>query len=179
MGLLIVSFRNKKKIDVYCCFRCVGKSCLLMKYTSDTFLHESPPTVFENYASYANVDGCSVNLCEFKECEVKSLSDNNKNVSAFYDTSGDPNFSSVRPISYPDTDVFLVCFSVVDFFSFDSIENYWVPEIRHHCPQTPIVLVGTKLDLRSDEKTLQRLGKQSSRVIKHAEVSFAKFIKIL
>lgn len=144
-----------------------------MKYTSDTFLHESPPTVFKNYASYANVDGCSVNLCEFEKCKVLSQSESYEKIfQPFMTHPAIQNFSSVRPISYPDTDVFLVCFSIVDFFSFDSVEHYWVPEIRHHCPKTPIVLVGTKLDLRNDERTLQKLGKQSSRAIKHAEVSF-------
>jgi len=28
---------------------------------------------------------------------------------------------------------------------------------KHHCPNTPIILVGTKLDLRSDESCLERL----------------------
>ncbi len=33
----------------------------------------------------------------------------------------------------------------------------WYPEVSHHCPQTPIVLVGTKLDLRDDKETLEKL----------------------
>lgn len=89
---------------------------------------------------------------------------------AFYDTSGDPNFSSVRPISYPNTDIFLMCFSLVDFFSFDSIADYWVPEVKKHNPTTPILLVGTKLDLRNDEETMEKLRKHSMRPVKHEEV---------
>lgn len=35
--------------------------------------------------------------------------------------------------------------------------SQWYPEVRHHCPNTPIILVGTKLDLRDDKDTIERL----------------------
>lgn len=33
----------------------------------------------------------------------------------------------------------------------------WFPEISHHAPQTSVVLVGTKLDLREDPATIEKL----------------------
>jgi len=66
-------------------------------------------------------------------------------------------------LSYPDTHVFLVCFSVVGRSSFQNITQKWIPEIVQHCPGTPFILVGTKIDLRNDAETLQRLATQGSQ----------------
>ena len=40
------------------------------------------------------------------------------------------------------------------------MKTKWVPEIRHHCPEVPILLVGTKMDLRSNKDTLKKLEEQ-------------------
>merc|ERR1712003_23096 len=55
---------------------------------------------------------------------------------------------STRPLAYPLTDVFLVCFCVCSFPSYKNVKDKWVPEIRQQCPDTPIILVGTQIDRR-------------------------------
>ena len=57
----------------------------------------------------------------------------------------------LRPLMYPQTDIFLVCYSVASRKSFENVETRWLPEVSHHCPKTPIILVGTKIDLRPDD----------------------------
>jgi GTPase SAR1 family protein len=47
----------------------------------------------------------------------------------------------MRPIVYPHTDIFLVCFSVVMPASLMNIQNQWVHEITKYCPNTPFILV--------------------------------------
>lgn len=54
-------------------------------------------------------------------------------------------------MSYPDTDIFLVCFSLISKRSFDNIPSRWIPELQQYCPQVPIILVGCKLDMRDDK----------------------------
>ena len=61
----------------------------------------------------------------------------------------------LRPLSYPQTDVFLICFSLVSPASFENVRAKWFPEVSHHCPNTPVILVGTKLDLRDDPVSLR------------------------
>lgn len=41
----------------------------------------------------------------------------------------------------------------------------WYPEVSHFCPSVPIILVGTKTDLRSDQRTRDLLAAQGTRPI--------------
>lgn len=49
--------------------------------------------------------------------------------------------------------------------SFDNILTKWYPEVRHHCPETPIILCGTKIDLRDDNETSNYLSSQGLQPI--------------
>eukprot|EP00064_Thunnus_orientalis_P016872 superscaffoldBa00003439_g16944 len=82
-----------------------------------------------------------------------------------FDTAGQEDYDRLRPLSYPQTDVFLVCFSVVSPSSFENVKEKWVPEITHHCPKTPFLLVGTQIDLRDDPSTVEKLAKNKQKPI--------------
>ena len=60
-------------------------------------------------------------------------------------------------MSYPNTDVFLMCFSVVNPASFANVVDKWAPEIERYFPGVSKILVGTKLDLRDSEAEIERL----------------------
>jgi hypothetical protein len=61
-----------------------------------------------------------------------------------WDTAGQEDYDRLRPLSYPDTDVILMCFSVDSPDSLENIPEKWTPEVKHFCPNVPIILVGNK-----------------------------------
>jgi small GTP-binding protein len=52
-------------------------------------------------------------------------------------------------------------------FSFDL--KKWTPEVKHFCPNVPIVLVGNKKDLRNDESTKRELMKMKQEPVRSEE----------
>ena len=91
-----------------------------------------------------------------------------------WDTAGQEDYDRLRPLSYPQTDVFLTCFSIVNPASFENVRAKWYPEISHHCPNTPLILVGTKVDLRDHAETQQKLAAK-----KQAPVSYEQGLQMM
>ncbi|XP_050539314.1 ras-like GTP-binding protein RhoL [Daktulosphaira vitifoliae] len=110
----------------------VGKTCMLITYTTKQFPTEYVPTVFDNFADNLVIDGQEYNMC-------------------LWDTAGQEDYERLRPLSYTNTDCFLLCFSVSSRSSFENIASKWYPEIQHHCPKVPVILIGTKTDVRQNQ----------------------------
>eukprot|EP01088_Endostelium_zonatum_P021990 TRINITY_DN904_c0_g2_i1.p1 TRINITY_DN904_c0_g2~~TRINITY_DN904_c0_g2_i1.p1 ORF type:complete len:207 (-),score=20.60 TRINITY_DN904_c0_g2_i1:117-737(-) len=128
----------------------VGKTCLLSTYAKDEFPSEYVPTVFDNYETAVMMDTVCYNL-------------------NLWDTAGQEEYDKLRHLSYPETDVFVVCFSVVDPDSLLNVSSRWVKELREHCTDPPMLLVGTKLDLRDQPSVIEELRSQGKRVVTYSE----------
>jgi small GTP-binding protein len=75
-----------------------------------------------------------------------------------WDTAGQEDYDRIRPLSYANADIFLLCFSIINPASFDNVTDKWFPEIKHFCPHARIALVGTKLDLRTHTQVVAQLA---------------------
>ncbi|KAJ3016784.1 UNVERIFIED_CONTAM: GTP-binding protein Rho1 [Siphonaria sp. JEL0065] len=117
-----------------------GKTCLLIVYSKKQFPEVYVPTVFENYIADINIDGRRVEL-------------------ALWDTAGQEDYDRLRPLSYPDSHVILVCFAVDSPDSLDNVQEKWISEVLHFCAGLPIILVACKKDLRNDARVIEELRK--------------------
>ena len=97
--------------------------------------------------------------------------DNKEIELALLDTAGQEDYDRLRPLSYPDADVVLICFSVDNPDTLDSIMDKWNPEVSHFCEGIPKILVGLKTDLRNDPKTIEALSKIGQHPVTMDEVS--------
>jgi len=127
-----------------------GKTCLLIVFSKDQFPEVYVPTVFENYVADIEVDAKQVEL-------------------ALWDTAGQEDYDRLRPLSYPDTHVILMCFAVDSPDSLENIPEKWNPEVRHFCPNVPIILVGNKKDLRTDQNTRMELERMKQSPVRYDE----------
>ncbi|KAF7318848.1 hypothetical protein HMN09_00220300 [Mycena chlorophos] len=87
----------------------------------------------------------------------------------FVDCSGSAEYDNFRPLCYPQTDVFVLCYSVRNWASFAQIKTRWVPELKHHCPTVPFILVANQIDTRQDPNTLNLLQDWGSRPVSTTE----------
>ena len=83
-----------------------------------------------------------------------------------WDTAGQADYDRLRPLSYPDTDVVLMCFNIDSTDSLENIQAKWVPEVHHFCPNVPFILVGNKIDLRNDENKKQELIEKKQEMVR-------------
>jgi len=124
----------------------VGKTCLLISYANNRFPEDYIPTVFDNY--------------------VVNLTAGDRNIElGLWDTAGQEEYDRLRPLSYANANVFLICFSLVNPVSFENVSAKWYPEVMHFCPEVPQILVGTKLDARSDQALLEKLKSQGQKPV--------------
>jgi len=135
----------------------VGKTCLLLTYTTGQCPGDYVPTIFDNYNANVCVDG-----------QLGQLS--------MWDTAGQEDYDRLRPLSYPGTDVFLACYSTCSPSTLANLRHKWLEEIRLHAGRgATVVLVGTKSDARSDPEIIAKLLQRNLAPVSYEEgAAFAK-----
>lgn len=135
-----------------------GKTSLLSAFTLGYFPTHYIPTVFENYGTDCRFNGKPVQL-------------------ALWDTAGQKDYERLRPLAYSKAHVILIGFAVDTPDSLDNVKRKWSEEATRLCPDTPIILVGLKKDLREDPVAIEEMRKKSLRFVsEHDGEAIAKDI---
>uniref|UniRef100_A0A6B2KXM7 BTB domain-containing protein n=1 Tax=Arcella intermedia TaxID=1963864 RepID=A0A6B2KXM7_9EUKA len=117
----------------------IGKTCSLVRYTSNEFPGEYVPIVTDIFNANVISSGQTITL-------------------SLWEPGGRVDYDRLRPLTYPQTDTFFIGFSIINPTSFANVSTKWVPEIRRWMPKTPFVIGGFKMDLREDPETLKTLA---------------------
>lgn len=147
-------------IDVKCCV--VGdcgdkRTQLVISYVQNTFPENYIATVFDNYESLQVVDGRTVHL-------------------QLWNTVGQEEYDRLRGLSYVDTEVFLVCFSIIDRVAFQNVEIKWIPEIKLYSKKIPIILVGMEAEYRDRPGSHSLVGAAEAEAVVQ-RLSLVKYIE--
>ncbi|EDW07060.1 uncharacterized protein LOC6584083 [Drosophila mojavensis] len=126
----------------------VGKTNLILSYLENRFNPEHVPTASDIYNVEVNVNESPVHL-------------------TLCDTAGQDTLDPLRELSYPDSDVFLLCFSVVKPETFGAIKSKWAPKFAK--TKAALILVGTQADLRSDLNVLNKSQTNGEKPISYAD----------
>ncbi|KAH9933359.1 small GTPase superfamily [Fomitopsis serialis] len=144
---------------VVCGDGATGKTSLLNVFTRGWFSAIYEPTVFENYVHDLYVEDQLVEL-------------------SLWDTAGQEEFDRLRSLSYAETHVVMLCFSVDNPTSLTNIEAKWIDEVLEYCPGVKLVLVALKCDLREDRATSERLARYGLHTVQYEEgISVARRIR--
>ena len=111
----------------------IGKTQLLTVLKGEPFPERLVPSIFDNYTQNVTYNGKNYAL-------------------HIWDTPGQDEFNRLRPLSYQDAKVVLLCFGLNNRTSFNNAKKHWLDEINYYCKGVKIILVGTNLDLRTNTK---------------------------
>ncbi|KAK1485058.1 GTP-binding protein RHO3 [Colletotrichum cuscutae] len=123
---------------------CGGNKTVQRKLVLLYFPTVYEPTVFENYVHDIFVDSVHIEL-------------------SLWDTAGQEEFDRLRSLSYDDTDLIMLCYSVDSKDSLENVESKWVGEIADNCPGVKLVLVALKCDLREADNEEEEAAEGQQR----------------
>lgn len=125
-----------------------GKTCILNRYINDCFdeNQEATPLLTE---------------------EIRKTVKNKKMLLKVWDTSGQENFYTFRTLTLPISDYVIICYSVDDIRSFYEVTDTLIPMIQTKGKEgVKIILVATKIDVRTDDDRSYEEGLMLSKNIK-------------
>ena len=129
---------SKKHVSMFN-FNSLKETCLLISFASNAFPGEHIPAALDSFSVELKADGKNYTV-------------------SLWDTAGQDDYDNIRWLSYPETDLFFICYSCFSPASFHNVKEKWVTELKYRMERPRYILVATKIDLRDDPKAIQRLA---------------------
>ena len=139
--LITTNPKNRFKIVIVGDSGC-GKTSLLSSYIRGSFPDVYEPTIFENHRAYLqkkNPDNSNLTSKNINNPDLVCLD--------LWDTAGQEDYERLRRLSYEDSNLVIIAYSVGARETLLNIPEVWAPEVLSYCPDVPIILVGLKADL--------------------------------
>lgn len=128
----------------------VGKTSICFRLVNDKFDPTYIPTIFETSPFHMTLQGREYSLL-------------------ITDTAGQENYGALRKSTVYGLgiDVFILCYAIDDEDSFRNIKEKWIPELKENGNGKPVILVGTKTDLRRTGNTENMMSNIDGMDLKH------------
>ena len=154
-------------LDLNGCYS--GKTTLLSVFATGAFPNEFVPVFFQSYVADLELDGRYVEL-------------------ALWDTVDQEDYDRLRPLSYSNSHVILICYAIdtpetltsvleraspnttSTWFETDTTAWQWIVEASYLAPKVPVLLVGCKKDLRHNHQVIERLGREHQLLVSPEQV---------
>ncbi|OAF69915.1 hypothetical protein A3Q56_02345 [Intoshia linei] len=130
----------------------IGKTCVYVAYAKQDFIESHVPTVFETYITDIHLEEENTNV-----------------ILSLWDTAGQEDYDRLRPLSYPETNVALLGFSIKSPDSYTNGKEKWAQELCHFCKDSIKIVLALKVDLREDIDTINELAKNNIKLITKQE----------
>mmetsp|Transcript_24873 Transcript_24873/g.36500 ORF Transcript_24873/g.36500 Transcript_24873/m.36500 type:complete len:203 (-) Transcript_24873:141-749(-) len=125
----------------------VGKTSMLISYSTGEIPEDYVPTVFDNFRTQINTSHGEITL-------------------DIWDTAGQEEYAEIRKLAFNNVDVFLVCFSIGNPTSLENLESKWINDVAEsESPGAKVIICGTKNDLRFDTDVIERLKESGSEPV--------------
>jgi len=120
----------------------VGKSALTVRFTGGNFVEKYDPTIEDSYRKAVGVDGIG--------CMLDIM-----------DTAGQEDYRALRDQYMKTGNGFVLVYSITSMTSFETASKLRqdILKIKEDYPDTPIMLVGNKLDMDADRAVKTDDGK--------------------
>jgi len=128
----------------------VGKTSIILRYTSNIFRETSLSTQGANFVTK------KVDFPDYKKTIKFEI----------WDTAGQERYRSLAKMFYNNASACILVYDITYRESFEDIKNYWIPEIRENTDKDIILAIaGNKCDKYANEKVKDDEGKALAKEI--------------